>query len=305
MSPATGRRSPLTMICDVWGVARSTVYVAKDPAEVELLEPKRRGPKTERATRPWWKRSGRCSKKVIPGSAIRAASMPNPRSAPCTLSSASQQIRKRWSDYYLEVPRGLHGWLPFGLTGRLPWLGAGFAPILLHRAGQRRALATCARSHERFGWAPEPGPRRLVRRESTRTPRTPRTPRRGSGRGLRPGRRRPLRPRLRHRHRHRRGERDRDARGIRLHADERRRPFPLPGRRAWRPYASDRGVRVRRAEPGRLRGWGHDGGSAARRVAAPARRNRRRGRNPRLPWPRARPGAGLPPGGRPDPVARA
>jgi len=47
VSPATGRRSPLTMICDVWGVARSTVYVAKDPAEVELLEPKRRGPKTE------------------------------------------------------------------------------------------------------------------------------------------------------------------------------------------------------------------------------------------------------------------
>ncbi len=47
MSPGTGRRYPLTMICEVWGVARSTVYLAQGQAQDGPTEPKKRGPKTE------------------------------------------------------------------------------------------------------------------------------------------------------------------------------------------------------------------------------------------------------------------
>lgn len=47
MSPTTGKRYPLTMVCEVWGIARSTVYGAQDESEVEVMEPKKRGPKTE------------------------------------------------------------------------------------------------------------------------------------------------------------------------------------------------------------------------------------------------------------------
>ncbi len=47
MSPATGRRYPLTMICEVWSIARSTVYQAEERGNDESREPKKRGPKTE------------------------------------------------------------------------------------------------------------------------------------------------------------------------------------------------------------------------------------------------------------------
>jgi putative transposase len=47
VSPTTGGRYPLTMICDVWSVARSTVYQAQDQAKDEPRESMKRGPKTE------------------------------------------------------------------------------------------------------------------------------------------------------------------------------------------------------------------------------------------------------------------
>ena len=47
MSPATGRRYQLTMICEVWSIARSTVYQAEERGNDESREPKKRGPKTE------------------------------------------------------------------------------------------------------------------------------------------------------------------------------------------------------------------------------------------------------------------
>ena len=47
MSPQTGRRYPLTMICDVWRVSRSSVYLARDRDVSEVPEAKKRGPKTK------------------------------------------------------------------------------------------------------------------------------------------------------------------------------------------------------------------------------------------------------------------
>ena len=47
MSSTTGRRYPLKMICEVWGVPRSTVYMAQDHARGEPREQEKRGPKTE------------------------------------------------------------------------------------------------------------------------------------------------------------------------------------------------------------------------------------------------------------------
>ena len=48
VSPATGRRYPLRMICDVWRVARSTVYTRENRESVSApREPRKRGPKTE------------------------------------------------------------------------------------------------------------------------------------------------------------------------------------------------------------------------------------------------------------------
>lgn len=44
-SPSTGRRYPLTMICQVWRVARSSVYAAAAPARAPA-PPGKRGPKT-------------------------------------------------------------------------------------------------------------------------------------------------------------------------------------------------------------------------------------------------------------------
>jgi transposase InsO family protein len=35
------------MVCEVWGIARSTVYGAQDESGAEVMEPKKRGPKTE------------------------------------------------------------------------------------------------------------------------------------------------------------------------------------------------------------------------------------------------------------------
>src|SRR5262245_8152130 len=45
-SPGTGRRYPLTMICGVFRVPRSTVYLAMTPAPAALGVAAKRGPKT-------------------------------------------------------------------------------------------------------------------------------------------------------------------------------------------------------------------------------------------------------------------
>ena len=48
MSLGTGRRYPLTMVCEVWRVARSTVYTMRARGlGSEVGEPRKRGPKTE------------------------------------------------------------------------------------------------------------------------------------------------------------------------------------------------------------------------------------------------------------------
>ena len=48
MSPSTGKRYPLTLICSVWRVARSRVYAcqASAPVSASVLQPRKRGPKT-------------------------------------------------------------------------------------------------------------------------------------------------------------------------------------------------------------------------------------------------------------------
>jgi putative transposase len=47
VSEGTGRPYPLTMICEVWEVARSTVYAARNrTGDSELARPQKRGPKT-------------------------------------------------------------------------------------------------------------------------------------------------------------------------------------------------------------------------------------------------------------------
>lgn len=47
MSEGTGKRYPLTMICEVWRVPRSTVYAARHGSEGTGLKPQKRGPKTD------------------------------------------------------------------------------------------------------------------------------------------------------------------------------------------------------------------------------------------------------------------
>lgn len=47
VSPATGRPYPLTLICEVWRVPRSTVYAARDRDRREASPPQKRGPKTQ------------------------------------------------------------------------------------------------------------------------------------------------------------------------------------------------------------------------------------------------------------------
>ena len=50
MSPATNRPYPLTMVCETWRVARSSVYALRarrgGPLESDLRLPGKRGPKT-------------------------------------------------------------------------------------------------------------------------------------------------------------------------------------------------------------------------------------------------------------------
>lgn len=45
----TGRRYPLRMICEVWRVSRSSVYLARGRDMSEAPEPQKRGPKTKRS----------------------------------------------------------------------------------------------------------------------------------------------------------------------------------------------------------------------------------------------------------------
>jgi len=47
VSRATGRTYPLTLICEVWRVPRSTVYAVRDRGLDEPSPPQKRGPKTE------------------------------------------------------------------------------------------------------------------------------------------------------------------------------------------------------------------------------------------------------------------
>ena len=49
LSPATGRRYPLTMICATFRVPRSSVYAAGTPRLVDSPPPGKRGPKTRRS----------------------------------------------------------------------------------------------------------------------------------------------------------------------------------------------------------------------------------------------------------------
>ena len=50
MSPATNRPYPLTMVCETWGVARSSVYALRTrlggSPEADRRQPGKRGPKT-------------------------------------------------------------------------------------------------------------------------------------------------------------------------------------------------------------------------------------------------------------------
>ena len=47
MSASTGRRYPLTMVCEVYGVARSTVNARlRRMREPSITPPRKRGPKT-------------------------------------------------------------------------------------------------------------------------------------------------------------------------------------------------------------------------------------------------------------------
>jgi transposase InsO family protein len=46
VSKGTGKRYPLTMICEAWRVARSTVYAARHGSGGTGLKPQKRGPKT-------------------------------------------------------------------------------------------------------------------------------------------------------------------------------------------------------------------------------------------------------------------
>ena len=50
MSPATKRPYPLTMVCETWRVARSSVYALRarlgDPLQADRRQLEKRGPKT-------------------------------------------------------------------------------------------------------------------------------------------------------------------------------------------------------------------------------------------------------------------
>lgn len=46
MSPSAGKRYPLTLICSVWKVARSSVYACRRPSETGPQPAQKRGPKT-------------------------------------------------------------------------------------------------------------------------------------------------------------------------------------------------------------------------------------------------------------------
>ena len=62
-SPATGRRYPLTQVCRVYRVPRSTVYdTAARTASPQGPPSAKRGPKTPASTRRSWRRFGPCSR---------------------------------------------------------------------------------------------------------------------------------------------------------------------------------------------------------------------------------------------------
>ncbi len=62
MSSGTGRRYPLTMVCEVWRVARSTVYRMRARGlGSEVGEPGKRGPKTELSDEALVEKIARCS----------------------------------------------------------------------------------------------------------------------------------------------------------------------------------------------------------------------------------------------------
>ena len=46
MSTGTGRRYPVTMVCAVWCVSRSTVYAQRGQARRPARTPQKRGPRT-------------------------------------------------------------------------------------------------------------------------------------------------------------------------------------------------------------------------------------------------------------------
>ena len=47
VSPSTGRRYPLTMICQIYRLARSSIYAARGPRGPQRPAAAKRGPKTQ------------------------------------------------------------------------------------------------------------------------------------------------------------------------------------------------------------------------------------------------------------------
>jgi hypothetical protein len=71
LSPGTGRRYPLTMICAVFRVPRSTIYRTTAPTPAAPLVTGKRGPRRRTAMPRSWRRSARCSRRARSGEGYR------------------------------------------------------------------------------------------------------------------------------------------------------------------------------------------------------------------------------------------
>lgn len=86
MSEGTGKSYPLTMICEVWRVARSTVYAARHSSKSTALKPQKRGPKTELSDEELLAEIRKVLKKRSPRNPSPTTSTSPPSSIPPTLS---------------------------------------------------------------------------------------------------------------------------------------------------------------------------------------------------------------------------
>jgi hypothetical protein len=89
VSPETGRRYPLTMICAVLHVPRSTAYLAIAPAPIPAGLPAKRGPKTSHS-----------DAEVV--EAIRA--VPSPSAARAATPGAAQRRSRPRGDDHDDAP---------------------------------------------------------------------------------------------------------------------------------------------------------------------------------------------------------